>query len=78
MIDIVFYVLSILFCCSASVTMEAGLQTPHGGNLVDLMVGDGAKAAVAASATKTIELSDRNACDVELLIVGYVIVCIMY
>lgn len=55
---------------NASVTMEAGLQTPHGGELRDLMVADGDKADVIASATKTIELSDRNACDVELLIVG--------
>lgn len=58
--------------------MEAGLQTPHGGNLVDLMVADGDKETVAASATKTIELSDRNACDVELLTVGYVVVWAVY
>ena len=43
---------------------------PYGGNLVDLMVSDAEQAAVKASATKTLECSDRNACDVELLVVG--------
>mmetsp|Transcript_21907 Transcript_21907/g.57083 ORF Transcript_21907/g.57083 Transcript_21907/m.57083 type:complete len:453 (+) Transcript_21907:105-1463(+) len=50
--------------------VEAGLQEPHGGVLVDLMTAEADKASVKASATKTMELSDRNACDVELLIVG--------
>lgn len=54
----------------ASVAMEAGLQIPHGNKLVDLMVADADKAAVEASATKTMEVSDRNACDIELLTVG--------
>ena len=43
---------------------------PYGGTLVDLMVPDAEQAAVKASATKTLECSDRNACDVELLVVG--------
>ena len=43
---------------------------PYGGTLVDLMVSDAEQAAVKASATKTLECSDRNACDVELLVVG--------
>lgn len=56
---------------SAAATTElAGLIAPHGGKLIDLMVPEGQKAAVKSSATKTIELSDRNACDVELLTVG--------
>lgn len=54
----------------ASVAMEAGLQVPHGGKLSDLMVADADKAAVIASASSTMEISDRNACDVELLSVG--------
>uniref|UniRef100_A0A7S1SQR5 sulfate adenylyltransferase n=1 Tax=Tetraselmis chuii TaxID=63592 RepID=A0A7S1SQR5_9CHLO len=50
--------------------VEEGLQTPHGGVLVDLMVPESEQANVKASATKTMELSDRGACDVELLVVG--------
>ena len=63
-------------CCSdhlrsAAATAErTGLITPHGGKLVSLFVPEEQKAAVKASATKTLELSDRNACDVELLTVG--------
>ena len=49
---------------------ERQLQTPHGGELVDLMAPAGEHAALKAACTKSIELSDRNACDVELLTVG--------
>ena len=49
---------------------RSGVIAPYGGTLVDLMVTDADCAAVKASATKTIECSDRNACDVELLCVG--------
>jgi len=41
---------------------------PHGGELVNLMASD--TAAALARCTKKVELSDRNACDVELLMVG--------
>lgn len=47
-----------------------GLQQPHGGKLVNLFASAEARAAIIKSATKTLELSDRNACDVELLSVG--------
>ena len=47
-----------------------GLIAPHGGSLVDLMVPTAEREAVKASATKIVECSDRNACDVELLVVG--------
>lgn len=49
-----------------------GLIEPHGGKLVDRMVTDAAQKAalVAACGGKTVQLSDRGACDVELLIVG--------
>lgn len=57
--------------CSAGSVMEADLQAPHGGKLSDLFVPEDQKAAVISGADKTIELSDRNACDVELLIVGW-------
>ncbi len=49
---------------------RSGVIAPYGGTLVDLMVAEADRAAVKASATKTIECSDRNACDVELLCVG--------
>lgn len=50
--------------------MENGLQIPHGGTLINLMLPDDKKGEAIASATKTLSLSDRNACDVELLVVG--------
>jgi len=43
-------------------------QVPHGGTLVDLMAAD--KAAVTASATKTIDVTERQSCDIELLCNG--------
>ena len=49
---------------------RSGVIAPYGGTLVDLMVAEADRAAVKAKATKTIECSDRNACDVELLCVG--------
>jgi sulfate adenylyltransferase len=53
-------------------TRSDGLIEPHGGKLVDRMVTDAAQKAalVAACGGKTVQLSDRGACDVELLIVG--------
>ena len=49
---------------------RSGVIAPYGGTLVDLMVAEADRAAVKATATKTLECSDRNACDVELLCVG--------
>ena len=49
---------------------RSGVIAPYGGTLVDLMVAEADRAAVKTTATKTIECSDRNACDVELLCVG--------
>lgn len=56
--------------CSATAVAEKSLQTPHGGKLVDLMLPEAQKAAEIASCTKEMDLSDRNACDTELLVVG--------
>ena len=56
---------------SASATAQrSGVIAPYGGTLVDLMVPESERATVKGTATKTIECSDRNACDVELLCVG--------
>ena len=56
---------------SASASAKrSGVIAPYGGTLVDLMVPSAEHAALKASATKTLECSDRNACDVELLVVG--------
>lgn len=49
-----------------------GLQAPHGGKLIDLQTPKAEWDAVIKSATKTFEASDRNACDIELLSVGWV------
>jgi sulfate adenylyltransferase len=48
----------------------SGLISPHGGSLVDLMVNAEQHAAVTGSVNRRLECSDRNACDVELLVVG--------
>ena len=56
--------------CSAAMVAEGALQTPHGGKLVELLLPTSAAAEAVASCNKTMECSDRNACDVELLTVG--------
>lgn len=55
---------------STTSTQPSGVIAPYGGTLVDLMVPEADRASVKASATTCLECSDRNACDVELLIVG--------
>ncbi len=52
------------------VEAEQKLQTPHGNKLLDLMLPESEREAAKAACTKSMELSDRNACDVELLCVG--------
>ena len=47
-----------------------GLIVPHGGSLVDLRVPAEQREAVKAGVDHVVECSDRNACDVELLMVG--------
>ena len=49
-----------------------GYTLPHGGKLVDLMVTDAAKKSelIAKCGGKKIVCSGRNACDVEVLVVG--------
>jgi sulfate adenylyltransferase len=48
----------------------AGLIAAHGGSLVDLMVPAEQRDQVRAAVDRVVECSDRNACDVELMIVG--------
>jgi sulfate adenylyltransferase len=50
--------------------VTAGLIAPHGGSLVDLMVPSDQREQVRAAVDRVVECSDRNACDVELLMVG--------
>ena len=57
---------------SAITSTSEGLQVPHGEVLVDLMAANEEKKSLIASTTHSIELTDRQACDVELLIVGWV------
>ena len=47
-----------------------GMIAPHGGKLLNLMLAEDKKAAAIASCNKTMECTDRHACDVELLTVG--------
>ena len=55
---------------ASALAKRSGVIAPYGGTLVDLMVPSAEQPALKASATKTLECSDRNACDVELLVVG--------
>jgi len=55
---------------TASVTSPQGLIAPHGGSLVDLMLPAEQHDSVRAGIDRVLECSDRNACDVELLVVG--------
>jgi len=48
----------------------AAKQTPHGGTLIDLFAPEAERAAVAASADKVIEITNRQSCDVQLLCNG--------
>jgi len=47
-----------------------GLIQPHGGSLVDLMVAADQRETVRTGVDRVVSCSDRNACDVELLVVG--------
>jgi sulfate adenylyltransferase len=55
---------------AATVETVEGLQVPHGGQLINLQTPKDQWDSVIKSANKTLEASDRNACDVELLSVG--------
>ncbi|NBQ21489.1 MAG: sulfate adenylyltransferase, partial [Synechococcaceae bacterium WB6_3B_236] len=46
------------------------LIAPHGGVLVDLRLAAEQRQAAVAGVDHVVECSDRNACDVELLMVG--------
>lgn len=54
----------------AAAAVETRLQVPHGGALVNLLVDKDAQTYAVEQCNRTQELSDRNACDVELLCVG--------
>ena len=54
----------------ALTSRSSGLIPPHGGALVDLMLAAEQRQAALAGSQRRIECSDRNACDVELLVVG--------
>ena len=49
---------------------NSGLISPYGGQLVDLMINQIDGLSVKRNIKKSIECSDRNACDVELLVIG--------
>ena len=49
---------------------SSGVIAPYGGTLVDLMVATDQQEAVKVSANHVLECSDRNACDLELLVGG--------
>ena len=55
---------------SSTASQHSGVIAPYGGTLVNLMLPEADRGAVKASATTSLECSDRNACDVELLCVG--------
>ncbi|GMI19705.1 hypothetical protein TrRE_jg9770 [Triparma retinervis] len=56
------------FALSMSTTTDGLRAQPHGGTLVDLMTSD--PAAAVAKCTKSLQLSPRQLCDVELIMNG--------
>jgi len=55
---------------TSTVASSQGLIAPHGGSLVDLRVPEEQWESLKAGVDHVLECSDRNACDVELLMVG--------
>ncbi len=55
---------------NSTLSKRSGLIAPYGGEIVDLMVSENEKEPVKETATKKLECSDRNACDIELLTIG--------
>ena len=55
---------------AAAAATEKKLQSPHGGQLQQLLLPQDQVELEKSSCSKSMELSDRNACDVELLCVG--------
>ena len=53
-----------------SIEENSALISPYGGKLVNLMAPKEEKEKIKATTNKSIECSDRNACDVELLVIG--------
>ena len=49
---------------------SSDLISPYGDILVNLMIPASERDEVKASTTKTLECTDRNACDIELLVIG--------
>jgi sulfate adenylyltransferase len=62
--------MTVLDAKSAVPASSAGLIAPHGGVLVNLMVAAGQREPIKLGISRSVECSDRNACDVELLVVG--------
>ena len=60
----------LLACRMCAVASPQKLQQPHGGTLQQLLLPEDQAQQEKASCSKSLELSDRNACDVELLCVG--------
>ena len=57
--------------CRRRGRLNAAKQAPHGGKLVDLILKtDAEKSAAVAKCTKTLQLSPRQLCDVELIMNG--------
>jgi len=51
-------------------TSMAARQEPHGGKLVDLFAAEAEKEALIASVDKTVDITERQSCDVQLLCNG--------
>ena len=47
-----------------------GLIKPYGGELINLMASDQEAKELKKNSFKTLNCSDRNACDIELLLIG--------
>ena len=65
-----------MFCSATVEVMD--VQKPHGGALVDVRAPADKHESIIASCTKTVECTDRQACDVELLTYGCVLRLLLF
>ena len=59
-----------MICSESSPQNQSKLIEPYGGKLVNRVVPSDEISAIKKSANKQIECSDRNACDIELIVIG--------
>ena len=57
-------------CAARAFSSEWGSSVPHGGKLIDRMVPDAERQALLDSVDATLEITERQSCDVEMIVNG--------